>query len=603
MRWLAGLLTALAAGAFLALAHQAQQAQQAPDEVRVSAHVYTPPQLRLTAQAQLVQLEVVVRDPHGQAVSGLKQGDFEIVDEGKPRAIAAFSVETRGHAPAAELAAAPAPSTSASPGALPALPPPAPPRSTLLFFDDLHATGGEMQRTQAAAKRFIKDGLGPGARTAVFAASEGLTLDFTADGDALTAAIEKLRTHQRMSENGLQPCPRITPYQAYLIANNLDYTALNAAIAEANQCSNATVGRGSTSPIPKGPSKGGGMIPTSPTAIAVRAQAEATWQQAREISLTSFDAIDNAMALLARRPGARVLLMVSTGFLSGMLDAERDAAVDHAIHAGIVINALDAKGLWAEGAARPFGQDAQTYKGFPIQTFIFEATSIGTRNDAMNAVMAEFAAGTGGLFFHNSNDLVGGFAQLAAVPETTYLLAFRPDAEGAAGKYHKLKVRLAAGKGDYVQTRPGYFAPANAPAEAKTELRRLDMEAMAGDAVAEIPVHVAGRLGKTIQGNPELSLVIHVDLAKLKFTESWGRQTQKLAFIGGLMDANGNMVAAKEGAMELALKKENLARLQASGVNAALTLSAPPGPYRVRIVVQEAEGQMAALSQTVEIPK
>ena len=79
-----------------------------------------------------------------------------------------------------------------------------------------------MQRTQAAAKRFIKDGLGPGARTAVFAASEGLTLDFTADGDALTAAIEKLRTHQRMSENGLQPCPRITPYQAYLIANNLD---------------------------------------------------------------------------------------------------------------------------------------------------------------------------------------------------------------------------------------------------------------------------------------------------------------------------------------------------------------------------------------------
>jgi hypothetical protein len=60
-----------------------------------------------------------------------------------------------------------------------------------------------------------------------------------------------------------------------------------------------------------------------------------------------------------------------------MLDAEWDAAIDHAIHAGIVINALDAKGLWSESAARPFGQDAQTYKGFPIQTFIFEATSIG----------------------------------------------------------------------------------------------------------------------------------------------------------------------------------------------------------------------------------
>jgi len=295
--------------------------------------------------------------------------------------------------------------------------------------------------------------------------------------------------------------------------------------------------------------------------------------------------------------------MVSTGFLSGMLDAERDAAIDRAIHAGIVINALDAKGLWTEGPGRPFGQDAQTYKGFPIQTFIFEATSVGSRNDAVNAVMEEFAAGTGGLFFHNSNDLVGGFAQLAAVPETTYLLAFRPDPEGAAGKYHKLKVRLTAGSHDYVQTRPGYFAPANAPAEAKAELRKLDQEAMAVDALAELPVQLSGRMGKTEQGASVLSLLIHVDLAKLKFTERLGRQTQKLAFIGALMDASGNLVTAKEGAMELALKPESLARLQASGVNAALTLSAPPGPYRVRIVVQEAEGKMAALSQTVEIPK
>ena len=586
-------------GAFVACAFLAG-AQQV-DEVRVSAHLYTPPQLRLTAQAQLVQLEVVVRDPRGHAVSGLKQGDFEILDEGKPRPIVAFSVETRGQGQAPELAAAPASSTTttASLGAPPAPPRPAPPRSTLLFFDDLHATGGELQRTQIAAKRFIKDGLGPGARAAVYAASDGLTLDFTADADELAAAIEKLRSHQRMSENGLQACPRITPYQAYLIANNLDVSALNAALAEAQACKNAD----SSNAVQRPPGQRPRLTSTDPTVAMVQAQADATWEQARTISLTSFDAINDAMAHLDRAPGTRVLLMVSTGFLSGMLEEQRERAVDRAIHAGIVINALDAKGLWAEGPARPFGQDPQTVKGFPIQTFIFEATTIGSRNDAMNAVMAEFAAGTGGLFFHNSNDLVGGFAQLAAVPETTYLVAFRPDEEVAAGKYRKLKVRLTAEKKDYVQTRPGYVAPVKAPVEAKMELRKLDSEALAADALAEFPVQLAGRLGKTIQGNPELSLVIHVDLAKLKFTESWGRQTQKLTFIGALMDANGNLVAAKEGAMDLALKQENLARMQSSGINAALTLSAPPGPYRVRIVVQEAGGKMAALNQTVEIPK
>ena len=118
---------------------------------------------------------------------------------------------------------------------------------------------------------FIKDGLGPGASAAVYAASEGLTLDFTADADALTAAIDKLRTHQRMSENGLQPCPRITPYQAYLIANNLDYTALNAALAEANQCSNATIGPASLRPPPEAPAR---MIPPTPPPSPCVQQAE-----------------------------------------------------------------------------------------------------------------------------------------------------------------------------------------------------------------------------------------------------------------------------------------------------------------------------------------
>jgi hypothetical protein len=115
MRW-------LWAGAVCALVAVAQPAQQ--DEVRVSAHVYTPPQARLTAQVQLVQLEVVVRDPRGHAVGGLKQGDFEILDEGKPRAIAAFSVEARESA-----STAPSPAIPPS-GALPPVSPAqAPPRS------------------------------------------------------------------------------------------------------------------------------------------------------------------------------------------------------------------------------------------------------------------------------------------------------------------------------------------------------------------------------------------------------------------------------------------------------------------------------------------
>jgi hypothetical protein len=100
-----------------------------------------------------------------------------------------------------------------------------------------------------------------------------------------------------------------------------------------------------------------------------------------------------------------------------------------------------------------------------------------------------------------------------------------------------------------------------------------------------------------------VSLAIHVDVASLIFAKRDGRHVQKLTFIGALLDADGNIVAAREGMVDFTLKDETLPRLVASGLNASLSLAAPPGPYRVRVVVQDADGKMASLNQTVEMPK
>jgi hypothetical protein len=63
------------------------------------------------------------------------------------------------------------------------------------------------------------------------------------------------------------------------------------------------------------------------------------------------------------------------------------------------------------------------------------------------------------------------------------------------------------------------------------------------------------------------------------------------------------MITAKEGEMDLALKDDSLARLTGSGVNAGLKLAAPPGAYKVRVVVQDAEGKMASQDQNVDVGK
>ena len=584
------MLVPLAATAFLAAAQS--------DEVRVSAHNYVPPQLRLTVQTQLVEMDVTVRDARGQVVSGLKQSDFEILDEGKAREIAAFVVETRAPSRLPSQPAIAAPASAPVTQAAPAPPPAAPPaRSTLLLFDDLHASPGDLQREQLAAREFVKAGLGPGAQAGVYSASAGLRLDFTADMEALSAVIGKLHSGQRMSENGLMPCPRITPYQAYLIFRN-DLDALNAAVQEAQQCLSADSSRPQVGG--RNPSLTSVRTTGQPNTnlIAVQAQANATWEKTREDSLDSIDAVNNALELLARAPGTRVLLMASTGFITGMMDSEKSAAIDRAVRNGIVINALDAKGLWSEAP----GRQSETVGILPLATFFFETSTIGSRNDALNNVMAEFASGTGGLFFHNSNDLVGGFSQLGAAPETTYQIAFHPDADAPAGQYHKLKVRLTARNGDYVQARPGYIT-LPPPAETKAETRLIDQQAASSDVLTQIPVQLTPALSKNEKGEPMVSLTIHVDLAALKFARNDDRYVQKLTFIGALLDSGDKLVAAKEGSMDLALKQDTMARLTASGVNARLALSAPAGTYRARVVVADAEGKLASVNQAVEIPK
>ena len=93
--------------------------------------------------------------------------------------------------------------------------------------------------------------------------------------------------------------------------------------------------------------------------MAVKGQASATWLQAREDSITAFEAIDNALAILAKAPGTRVLLMVSSGFLSGTLDADRAGAVDRAVRAGAIGTTVAAVTFRSRQGARPHYKAAQ----------------------------------------------------------------------------------------------------------------------------------------------------------------------------------------------------------------------------------------------------
>ncbi|HXR96200.1 MAG TPA: VWA domain-containing protein [Terriglobales bacterium] len=585
LRWCGRVLWLMAAGASLLCA----QSKSLP-EVRVSAHPYTLPPPVIRAQTSLVTLDVVVRQSDGALVTNLGRADFQVLDNAQPRPLAAFSVV------ASPTEAELAPNTSAAPAAVPkatAAPPPPLPRSVVLYFDDVNTDGGDLANARIAAGRFIQEGMLPGDHIAIFTASAVQTQDFTTDQARLQAAIAAIRTHPRASPSVI-PCPRITAYQAFLITIQHEPDALQAAVDEAQHCSGGP-------PVDSFNGRTLSQLGLSAVANqeAVLAQAESTWAQAQGVSFDTLHSMRSVVDYLAKQPGNRMLLIASGGFLSGgsILAQQQDDVVEAALHAGIVINGLDAKGLYSDGPGRPISELVMV-DSLPLSTFTFEETSKMSMRQAQSAAVVKMAQSTGGLYFENNNDLTLGFKRVGMVPGVRYQLAFDPGA--GDGKYHKLKITIApaAKPGKLlIQYRPGYFAGLPTT-DAPTLSDRIGAAMRGDDVLSAAPAAVAA-----LAAAGQVSVTVTVDANRLNFTENQGRRRQDLFFVAGLFDAGNHWVTGKMGEMDLAITPATYEKMLAQGLAAKLTLDARPGDYHLRVVTAEAStGRLTAITQAVRIP-
>ena len=569
-----------------------------PDEVRIRSWTYQESKATLKVERNEVEVGVVVRDGKGKVVSGLKPTNFVLYDDGRERAITEFSVETRQLRIPKGLAA------SAPPAAQPNVQPPAPPRPryVALYFDDLNTEFGDMRHVQLAAENFLRAGIGPGDRIALFTASGLQSVNFTPNAPEIISAVEELKFHGRAIKSS--GCPRITPYDAYVISTEPNppvgsplagvsvsggSPTYQAVFREAVKCNCIDVGN------------------TDGTCAAMQRQSiesesQQIWDSVRQMSQDTLNSLQDAVDSLADRPGERVLVLASSGFLAGTLEDRVDSILSDALHANIVINSLDAKGLVTytetEARAQLGGEDTSD------QVAAYRAESFGQSMMTLTAAMVDFAVGTGGRFFHNRNDLAAGYYSLAAAPETEYLLGFTPESEKLNGHFHKLKVKVDLPRKFNVQARPGYFAPtkeSQEPSEPTAE-EKIDAEVRGSEKKNDFPLSVGVEPAAAGNGEHELSVQTRVDIQKLQFARRQDRRVDMLTFVAALFDAQGTLVTGKEAQMELALKPDTFERFSKSGIDGRLSLEAPAGEYRLRVVVEEAmHGEMSAISQNVQI--
>jgi VWFA-related protein len=535
----------------------------------------TPPPFQIRVETNVVMARVVVRDAKGRPVAGLRKEDFRLSDSGKPQEITGFAVET-GNAGAAAEAPKPAPETAAASATS------VPQRFVALYFDDLHMETGAVGQTRDAAWRYISTKLRTDDRVAIFTSSNtskrGI-VDFTDDRVKLHDALFRLAPHSRTNPQTNQ-CPAIGEYQAYLIAVRQQSDALEIAVEEGYSCHC------------KGINETGEC--RNSERVQAQGSADQIWGLADRQSQDALDVMDGVVNLLAARPGQRTLVLVSSGFLTATREKSIDALIDRALRRNVVVNALDAAGLYTKTYHNPI---LMARPDLDREKFRVENEAVSVQRD----VLAALAQGTGGTFFQNSNDFDDGLRQTAQAPEVYYVLSFSPKDVKLDGRFHPLKVTLNTGDGWDVKARRGYYANSTLAEKnpAKTELESM---VYSQDERQDLPATVTAQVEKPAGEASTVTVKIHVDIGAVEFRKDGDRSVDTLTFNTAVFDRDGKFVAGKESSLDFRLTDAKLEELAKSGINAQTSFRVAPGTYRIREVVRDTGSKKtSALNCNVEV--
>jgi VWFA-related protein len=531
-------------------------------------------------RVNLVQVKVIVRDSKGALVHDLKREDFQLFDQGKPQVISTFGVETAESRKKRREEAAKTQQGANEDGAAEKVA--LPERFVALVFDDVHLKIQDATFVRASSRKLIET-MTPADRIGIFTTSEQVMVEYTNDQAVLQKTLLQIIPRPKMGKiNDVTNCPDVSHYMADQWINKINSTVLPVVTQETLQC----------------------LYQNNPQMIqAAQTSAQSALQQALIAGDTdnefTYRALEDIMRRLAVMPGERVMVLASPGFLLSTQFLDETGIIDRANRASIVINTVDARGLYTPDIG---GDISQPYVDLP-QTAGYKEM-YRTAEQTENAyVLGDFAYGTGGTFFQNSNDLEGGLIRAGGTPEISYILGFSPPNQRMDGKYHTIKVVLTEKRKYIIQARRGYYAPKKVDDPKEQAKMEMQEAVFSQDEIQDLPLDLQTQYFKSGDAAAQLSVVSRIDLKGVHFRKAEGRNFDDLTVATVIFDENGNFVTGGEKVLEMRLLDKTYDKLARSGLVMKSSFELKPGRYMVRQVVRDSEGsQMAAKNGAVVIP-
>jgi VWFA-related protein len=575
-RLLTRIVVPLVACPLLAAVTTAQQQQVPSDDI-------------VRVKTELVQTDFMVFDRQGNFIDGLKNDQFVLKVDGKPREIAFFDRIAAGSRNEESQLAAARGKPASSGGRPPAVPLDRG-RTVMFFLDDWHLSNGSLNQTRVMLKKFVEREMRQNDQSAIVTASGqlGFLQQLTDNREVMMRAIDRLKMQQHLMLLTAER-PPMTEYNALSIEeHNTDVFNyfVDQIRKEAPGLSRVAVEQ------------------------MVRMRASQILEDSSAITTRSLAAFKSFVQNTATLPGRKLIFFISDGFFLSRNHSDNANRIQSiagaAARSGTVVYSIDARGLTS---GLPDASEAVAFD--PTNRLTRGASgAIRASQEGLNAL----ANDSGGRAFFNINSL--SLAVNDALKETSiyYLLAWRPDSEDQRNaKFRRLEVSIAGRSDLVVRFRSGFGESSDEaakrdkesqPATArKTPSEEIDGALRATYPLTALPVSILLTFLDTAQDGATLTTSIKVATGSLTTERQAEVPIALLDIAGVVLNDQGKSVSTFNKRVTVrASVKGGVAKLPRSFFYNHLSLM-KPGIYQVRVAALDLKGgARGSAHQWVMIP-
>jgi len=520
------------------------------------------PPITFRAEINYVEVDARVVDAQGQFIPGLTAADFQVLEDGKPQQVTAFSfvnipVERLERPLFASRPIEPDVRTNlqAADG-----------RIYLIVLDDLHTNPLRSSRTKLAARQFIEKYVGSNDMAAVVytGGRTDAAQDFTTNQRLLLQAVDKFMGQKLRSST----------------MNRIDDYFRNAGTPNAGEKPNDLDDK-----------ERGFHARNALQTVRNLAEYLGNIRGRRKALVMFSEGIDYDINNVFENTEATVVM-----------DATREV-IAAATRANVAVYGVDPRGLASAG------DDMIQIQSFPDDTSLGLGSGsmfneVRLAQDSLRVLSAE----TGGFAVVNRNDFATAFQRIVDDNSAYYVMGYYSTNDRRDGRFRRIEVKLNNKPGLEVRARKGYVAPRGRAPEAKPTTASSSSPELreAIESPLPLPGLPLGMTAVVFKGPaPKGSVVIStlVNGSTLPFGEADGMFKNDLEVLAMATDEKGKTTYGDRNTVNLNMKPDTVNRVKASGFRVIQSMDLAPGRYQLRVAVRESHSRKAgSVTFDLEVP-